>query len=363
MNHPILNEIRIIKRDEIPAITSITIGGKEHPLGILKEFRKSPILGRFLPENSRMSLSWVHLGADEVLDPHVHPTESMIVMAQGEGILLDGKAEFKIGTGDVIVIPRGCSHGFVGKGTQGYWALSVQFEGMGLYEDTANARVTFEKQMTAPFYDQLLAANQPFRVQYTQNEIFEFVRSDAVADKAARGRLLDSILVWSNYFQRVVLARSAFTDDTRYSGIFKEHLDEEYNHNTALARDRGPELTEVWDPILESTSSWFAWKMLTLDNLDKLVLVHLVLEAAATEWHRVAHPIMSRYRETNHFQTHDQVDHGHEDLGLELLEKIDADTFKRLSSVQKEGWDMMNVMCARMAELAYQVGRMPVGSI
>ena len=355
MKHAILNEIRVIRRDEIPALTSITIGGGEHPLGILKEFRRNPILGQFLPETSRMSLSWVHLGANEVLDPHVHPTESMIVMTQGDGILLDGKAELNIGTGDVIVIPRDCSHGFIGKGTGGYWALSVQFEGLGLYEDTANARVAFEQPMVNPFYELLLAANRHFREQYTRNEIFKFVKSDAIDDKAARGRLLDSILVWSNYFQRVVLARSAFTDDVCYSKIFKEHLDEEYNHNTALARDRGNELVEIWDPILESTSSWFAWKMMTLDNLDKLVLVHIVLEAAATEWHRVAHPIMSKYRETNHFQTHDQMDHNHEDLGLKLLSNIDAEQFERLSSLQKEGWGVMNAMCDRMATLATQV--------
>jgi hypothetical protein len=63
---------------------------------------------------------------------------------------------------------------------------------------------------------------------------------------------------------------------------------------------------------------------------------------------------MSRYRETNHFQTHDQVDHGHEDLGLKLLGNIDAEQFRRLSSLQKEGWGVMNAMCDRMATLAAQ---------
>jgi quercetin dioxygenase-like cupin family protein len=348
-----LDKIQIINRDQIPSLTSVDIGSAQHHLGILKDFRKSPLIARFLPETSRTSFSWVHLEASELLEPHVHPTASMIIMAHGEGLLLDGDARSRLDAGDVVIIPGGCAHGFVGAGPVGYWALSIQFDGMGLYEDPANARVSFQGQATR-CYERLLDANQGYRSRYNDNDIFKFIQGEHVDNKQARGRLLDSILVWSNYFQRVVLARSAFTEDIQYSAIFKEHLDEEYDHNTSLAKDRGSELVEVWDPILDSTSSWFAWKMMTLDNMDKLVLVHLVLEAAATEWHRAAHPIMSKYRETNHFQTHDDVDHGHEDLGLDLLETIDEATLKRLLSVQKEGWDMMNAMCARMALLANQ---------
>jgi quercetin dioxygenase-like cupin family protein len=346
-------KIQIIKREHIPPMTSITVDGTKHDLGVLKDFRRSSILAEFLPEVSRTSFSWVHLDAGEILDPHVHPTESMIIMAHGSGRLLDGDDMPSIDAGDVVIVPRGCLHGFEGTGSTGYWALSIQFEGKSLYEDTANARVAFGDRAT-PYYERLMAANRLYRDRYNSNDIFRFIRGANVDNKQARGRLLDSILVWSNYFQRVVLARSAFTEDARYSAIFKEHLDEEYDHNTSLARDRGSELVEVWDPILDATASWFAWKMLTLDNLDKLVLVHLVLEAAATEWHRAAHPIMSRFRETNHFQTHDQVDAGHEDVGLELLETIDDVALQRLSSVQKEGWDMMNAMCDRMAFLANQ---------
>ncbi|HEY0195007.1 MAG TPA: cupin domain-containing protein [Kofleriaceae bacterium] len=349
-----MNTIQIIKRDHIPSLTSIGSGAAQHHLGILKDFRKDALLSRFLPETSRTSFSWVHLDPREVLQPHVHPTASMIIMAHGEGLLLDGQAESKIDAGDVVIIPGGCAHGFRGAGALGYWALSIQFEGAGLYEDPEQPRVQFGEPPSSN-YDQLIAANQRFRAQYTANDIFKFIQSDTVDSKGARGRLLDTILVWSNYFQRVVLARSAFTDDARYSAIFKAHLDEEYDHNTLLAKDRGSELVRVWDPVLDSTSSWFAWKMVTLDNLDKLVLVHLVLEAAATEWHRVAHPIMARFRETNHFESHDQVDHGNEDLGLELLRSIDASTLARLSTVQQEGWDMMNTMCARMAALASQM--------
>src|SRR6185312_5101589 len=88
------------------------------------------------------SISWGYLEPGETLGVHVHPTESLIVVATGQGRIL-GDLEADITDGDVVLIPGGCRHGFVGAGAHGYWALSIQFEGSGLYEDPSRPRSRF----------------------------------------------------------------------------------------------------------------------------------------------------------------------------------------------------------------------------
>ncbi len=341
-------EMRLITREELPTLRSVVQDGVEHSLGQLKDFRKHPLVAAFIPESARLSLAWVHLENGQSLATHIHPTKSFIVVAKGTG-KANGAAEFTFKEGDLVLVDSDTYHGFTG-GPEGFWALSIQFEGHGLYENSNKARVSFEvaKDPLAV----LLEKNRIYREAYKNNLIFNFVTGDAVNDPIQRGRLLDTIQVWSNFFQRAVLARSAFCEDPRYSGIFQDHLKEEFGHNENLASDRGEGLLKVWDPILEATSSWFAWKMLTLDNAEKLVLVHLVLEAAATVFHIVAHPIMSKFRETDHFATHHDGDQIHETMGISLLTNLDPHSLTRLETVQKQGWDMMNTLCARMAEIA-----------
>src|SRR5262249_36783357 len=129
---------RIIRREEIPTLRTAIVDGVQHNLGILKDFRAHPDLCSFLPEDARLAMSWVRLEPEERLDVHVHPIESMIVVAHGAGRTL-GDLESPFSDGDIILIPRGCAHGFVGAGDWGFWALSAQFEARGLYEDPSHA--------------------------------------------------------------------------------------------------------------------------------------------------------------------------------------------------------------------------------
>jgi len=353
---PLTRRMRIVRREEIPAIRSVVVEGVEHNLGILKDFRSHPELARFLPEDARLALSWVHLEPSEALAEHVHPVDSMIVVGAGQG-RTTGDLEESFGDGDIVLLPSGCLHGFVGAGESGLWALSIQFNERGLYEDPSAALVGFgDAQKFAaddeePSFERLLARNRQYCDQHRNNSLFALVRSGRLDDAQCRRRFLDAVQVWSNWFQKAVLARSALTDDPRFSPLYRDHLDEEYGHDTRLSADRNGR-PETWDPVLEATSSWFAWKMLSLDNLEKIVLVHLVLEGAGAVFLPVVQPIIDSFHETTYFTLHKQADAGHATSADSYLAGHSVPTYRRLLRVQREGWDMFNVLCSRMATLA-----------
>ena len=343
-----LDNVTIVRRDEIPTLSKVVVDGVEHSLGILKDFRKHPQIAALLPEDGRLSLSWVRLEPGEVLDIHVHAIDSMIVVAHGEGRVL-GDLEASFGDGDIILIPSGYRHGFEGAGSEGFWALSTQFEGRGIYERPTEPLVKFE---STSGLSELLSRNRQYCEEYRSNPIFDFVTTERVADPERRRRFLCCVQVFSGYFQKAILGRTAFTDDPAYSAIFRRHLDEEYGHDTRLSRDRGPEAGSVWDPVLEATASWFVVKMLSLDNLEKLVLIHLVLEGAGSVFHEVAAPRMAQFGETDYFAHHCEADKAHADLSIEELEGHEKVTYKRLMQIQRQGWDMLNTLCTRMVEVA-----------
>jgi quercetin dioxygenase-like cupin family protein len=348
--------MQIVPREAIPTLRTVVVAGVEHSLGILKDFRAYPALADFLPEDARLAMSWVRLEPEERLDPHVHPIASMIVVANGEGRTL-GDIEAPFSDGDVILIPRGCEHGFVGAGTWGFWALSVQFEARGLYEDPAHALVRFAADTSVPEADGepslelLLAQTRRYCEAHRRNPMFSLLEHGGLDDPQRRFRYLDAVQAWSNWFQRAIQARAAFTDDRRFSALAQQHLAEERGHNTQLAADRGGRSEVGWDPLLEGMASWFAWKMVALDSAEKTVLIHLVLEAAGATFHAFAQPIMAAYQETDYFSLHG-VDDEHEAMARQQLAGLAPETYRRLLRVQQEGWDMFNALCARMAALA-----------
>ncbi len=338
--------INIINRSSIQALNSVIVDGKQHNLGIHKDFRKNAKLKEFIPDNCRLSIAWVYLNKDEKLDAHEHPIETLIIICKGSGKMF-GDLERDIYEGDVITIRRGAKHGFVGNGPAGYWALSIQLEERGLYEHENAALVKFNNSL-----DNLLKANKRYMNDYLQNSLFKLIQSEKINNKNVRRNLLDCIQVWSDIFQHIVMSRYIFTSDERFKPLALTHMMEEYGHNRNLQASRNGELRKIEDPILQATAEWFAYKMLGYSDIERLVMVHLVLEGSANVFHEIAHPIMQSFNETKHFEVHSIEDDGHMNMGLDLLENIDQMTQSRLLQVLKESWGMMNALCHRMAELS-----------
>ncbi len=345
-----LDKVVIVRREDIPTLTKVTIDGEDHSLGILKDLRKHTNLARFIPEYGRVSLAWVRLEKGEVLANHEHPTASMVVICQGEG-RVTGDLDAMLHAGDIVAIPPGCQHGFIGAGDSGHWALSIQFEGKGLYEDPSQGRVRFIKNKSDNLHC-LLEQSESRANKHKDNPLFSLVTSPQINELKYRAALLDCIQVWSNCFHRILLVRSAVTESGPFLDLFEQHLSEEFSHNADLAKDRGAALKRVWDPVLDSTCHWFIWKMLTLDARAKLVLVHMVLEVGAAVFHEIANPILTPFQETQYFKQHDEADPSHRVMGLNLLEDIDSVNYRHLLQVLNEGWDMLEALCARIAEIA-----------
>lgn len=206
---------------------------------------------------------------------------------------------------------------------------------------------------TTSYLSHLLEKNREFIEVYKKNPLIQIVNSQDIVDKNKRYRLLDCIQTFSDYFQKVVMLRYVFCEDKKFFSVTQEHLKEEFGHNFLLMADRD-DRPPFWDSILDAQAAWFAWKMLTLNQEEKTVLMHLVLEASANIFFREAHMIMQKYKETDYFKTHAEVDEEHEKMGVQLLQNIDEDRFRRLLEVQQKGWEVLNSICERIAYLTSQ---------
>jgi hypothetical protein len=198
----------------------------------------------------------------------------------------------------------------------------------------------------------ILDKNKIYIEAFEENPLMKLVQSTTMDEVKSRAHLLDCIQVFSNYFQKTVMLRSALSENNQYLKVAQEHLAEEFGHDISLMHDRH-EKKAVWDPILDACSSWFAWKMITLDNSEKTLLVHLVLESSANMFFVRAHKVMMKYAETDYFKIHAEVDEHHATMGIELLNDLSDVEYKGLLKVQQQGWDMLNAVCNRMAEITY----------
>lgn len=201
--------------------------------------------------------------------------------------------------------------------------------------------------------DNLLENNKIFVSEYTNNRLMKLIKSEAIKEKKMRTRLLDCIQVFSDYFQKVVMLRYVFCDNSKFSTVAQLHLTEEYGHNISLKQDRDHR-PSVWDPILESTSSWFAWKMFTLDEEEKTVLVHLVLEASAQLFFTQVHQVMIQYQETEYFKIHFDADEQHEKMGIGLLKELTTEKYQQLQKILYQGWNILNTACNQIALITQQ---------
>ena len=196
----------------------------------------------------------------------------------------------------------------------------------------------------------LLENNKVLNKEYENNLLMQLLKSNLIQEKHIRERLLDCIQVFSDYFQKVVMLRYIFSDNSKFSSVTHQHLNEEYGHNTFLNQDRHYR-PSVWDPILEATGSWFAWKMFTLDAEEKTVLVHFVLEASAQLFFKRAHQVMDQYQETQYFKLHFEIDEQHEEMGTALLQGLTTEKYQQLQKIQCQGWKILNTACEQIAKL------------
>lgn len=338
----------IVRRAELPELRSVVVDGDEHDIGLLLDFTRHPDIREFVPPAARLAMSWARLERGQELEPHVHPIRSMIVIAEGSGVTESGE---EFGPGDILLTPDGVRHGYVGTGADGFWALAIQFEVRGLYEDPDAALVAFRAEGGDPTsVEALLERNDQLERAYRSSRVFRLLASGRLDDPARRERLLAACQVLSDRFQQVLFARSALTEEPRFARLFRQHLDEEAGHDQVLAADRA--VGDLpWDPVLDAGASWFLAKVLGLDDAARLVLVHLVLEASSDAFSAAATAALGDGPGARYLGAHVRADGEHRRMGLDLLAPT-PEGAAHLAEVQRQGWRMITMVCDRMAELA-----------
>jgi quercetin dioxygenase-like cupin family protein len=168
----------VVKRDEIPAITHVVIDGEDRYIGEVRDFRGNASLRHFIPNEGRASLSWVRLGAGETHQAHTHPTASMVIICEGSGELI-GDTQQPVAAGDLVIIPSNTMHGFIGPGSAGLRGISLQFEGLGLYENADKPRM---QSGTKHKFKPLVDAQAGNVERFGRNRPVELVKNDATRD-------------------------------------------------------------------------------------------------------------------------------------------------------------------------------------
>jgi hypothetical protein len=153
----------------------------------------------------------------------------------------------------------------------------------------------------------------------------------------------------------MVQLRGALTEG-RNRSLAEAHLRDELGHNTDLAQGRS-EARAIWDPIMESTGAWFAWRMMTATDLERIVLVHLVIESCANVFYRYMRDYVSAADIDGHVTAHLGLDDEHVQMGVRALEQVRPVDLPALLHIQEQGWAMLECMFARMGDLAAASGR------
>jgi mannose-6-phosphate isomerase-like protein (cupin superfamily) len=330
-------EIRIVHRDVIPRIQEVEQGGAVHVLGELRDFRWSEALRDFMPDAEQFAISWVELGPDEVLQPHTHPIQTMLVISGGSGRML-GDLCRPLTKGDIVVVPPGCAHGFAG-GPDRLSGLSIQF-GQGLYADPERAHVVFSGD-GSPF--EITAQYNASRLEeYLRSPIFELLASGELHRTTKRRVHLDLMRGWLAGYRRALIAFQASSrsdalslDDVALDGA-----------SIVTAPDDG-------DVVLEAFADWFSYRMYVLDAHEKAAVLHLVLGQATEAYFRRSVSVVG---ESDVSCALDRlVGSGRVEQSLKGLRTQTVGAHVRLRRILGEAWDMLRAMNDRMVTLTRAV--------
>lgn len=198
--------------------------------------------------------------------------------------------------------------------------------------------------------DSLLQRNDYFADQFLQNPLMQLIISDKMNDRQHRYRLLSAVQAFANNFHKVLLAHQADSEKPIFITIEQANISEEYARHLQKMRSRTHQAL-AWDPILESGSAWFLWKILSLSHVEKNLLLHLVLEAGASIFLQAVQRIMQAYDETNYSSAlGDDETTSYED-NVSLLCQISHESYQNMIDIQEQGWRILNMVCEQMASM------------
>lgn len=318
-------QIQVVKRDSMPPLREVVVDGVTHAIGEVRDFRVSQELCEFMPDSSEFSVSWARLGALGTHHQHVHPVQSIMVICEGSGELI-GDLRCSIANGDVIVVPAGCLHGFIA-GPEGLAALSIQF-GDALYAANGRPRALFLDPDPGSNLESLVAYSQDRLRKHSAHRLLDLVR------RGARNPLQGSPVVrqhlddWNDMNLRLNCyrtARASVLEQSRSAGVIDvPGASERSNHHPS-------------DTISRAIYRWFLYQMVVLDEVERTVLAELVVAQ-----------VNSLYDDFTGCPSGFRPDVLRDDL----LRQQTSQTYKRLNTLLRDAWDMVDALADRTLALA-----------
>ncbi|MBM3633524.1 MAG: iron-containing redox enzyme family protein [Alphaproteobacteria bacterium] len=204
-----------------------------------------------------------------------------------------------------------------------------------------------------PSLEILIRRNKKYKDHFKKNLLFNLMDSGYFNTKRKRDIFLEYFQVWSNYFQKTMLLKTALCDDPNFTPIFNQHFTEEFGHDQMLNSER-PKINVKKDPVLEALCNWFLSKMLSLSPHEQVVVMNLCVEATAVIFYSYAIPAIDPHHQLEHFKAHESVDIEHENMGLSLLEDLPVSQYERLLGIQEDSWGIFEALMNRIAELVQE---------
>jgi hypothetical protein len=206
---------------------------------------------------------------------------------------------------------------------------------------------------------ELLALNEQMLERHKRLRVFRFFTDGTLEDAAKRDVFLACLQALARHFQETIFMRQAHCATEPYRSLFMRHFREEVGHDDVLRADRGRS-DEMWDPIIEAVGAWFSSRMSVLDNIEKAVIVHLVLESSGAYMGSLSRKMMPRFGSANYFALHDELDDSHVTLALAPLRQQSPETLTRLRTVIEQAWRMIDTWADRVASLVLGTTSEPV---
>ena len=332
MNSEALN---VIHRYEIPILQEVEVDGIIQFLGEHRDFRNEENLNKFISKETNTSLSWTHLKPGEQLNVHVHPVKSMIIICSGKGMLL-GEYEKELVEGDVVIVPPNVKHGFRGIDKNGFHALSVQFDSKSLYTRGEKPTVTFIEEREI-YKKEFLRYNQERIDRHLNLPIFNIIKNGTFENEECTQKLCSFLKTWSSYFQKLVMLRVVTSTTSPYADIAKQHLSEEFGHDSLL------EDKVMNDLSVKSISTWFVHQMMCRSDLEKHLIVHSVLEKGAHCFHDLCAKHL-RSKNSSYFNVHVEHDGDHSEMGFSLILESYQKQKDLILNTLEEAWLMLDLL-------------------
>lgn len=204
-----------------------------------------------------------------------------------------------------------------------------------------------------PSLEILIRRNKKFTENFKKNLLFRLMASGYFNSKQKRDIFLEYFQIWSNYFQKTMLLKTALCDDPRFVPIFYQHFTEEFGHDKMFNKENS-KINVKKDAILEALCNWFLSKMLSFTPYEQVVVINLCLEAAAVVFYGLAKPVIDPDSQLKHFEVHNEIDISHEEMGISLLENLPVLQYERLFEIQEDSWNMCGALIQRLGELVQE---------